>query len=166
MSLDFSNFFIQGLMDIFQVGCGSSAAELAVLRFRTSKPSRVPFLWSDLSKPLLQFIEHLSGEPEHDQVEKGCNGRSSLLHIGTCRRVRVGLSPFTKIKNIKIVKIIFSYLFLTELDLDRFYQNSWNHKTVRLLIIFPVGQLRTSSPTKYVKKWKSETNNNPRKRIK
>ena len=106
--------------------------ELSVRRFRTSKPSRFPFLWSDLSKPLLQFIEHLSGEPEHDHVEKGCNGKSSFLHVGTCRRVRAGFVPFTKIKNIKIVKIIFSYLFLTELDLDRFYQNSWNHKTVRL----------------------------------
>lgn len=82
-----------------------------------SKPSWFPFLWSDLSNPLLQFIEHFSGDPEHDHVEKGCNGKSSLLHVGTCRRFRSGLSPFTKTENIKICIIILSFLFLTGLKI-------------------------------------------------
>ena len=126
------------------------------------------FLWSDLSKPVLQIIEHLStwvsGNLEHDHVENGCKGRSSLKHVGFWRRIRLNLSPLTKIENIKIVKIILSFLFLTELiSLGRFHQNSCNHKTVRLMIsikiILPGGQLRTSSPTKYVRTWKSETKN-------
>jgi len=137
------------------------------------------FLWSDLSKPVLQIIEHLStwvsGNIEHDHLENGCKGSSSLMQVGFCRRVRLSLSPLTKIEKIKIVKIIFSFLFQTELiSLGRFNQNSCNHKTVRLMIsikiIFPGGQLRTSSPTKYVTTWKSETKkseigSNPSKQI-
>ena len=68
-----------------------------------------PLLWTDLSKPALQIMVHLSGEPEHDQVENGCNGRSSLLHDGiVCRRILSGLRALAKSKNKKSVKIIFS----------------------------------------------------------
>ena len=99
---------IQPIFEISFQGITKSFKELYFATQNNRQTLAIPFLWSSLSKPSLHIMSHLSGDLEHDHVENGCNGKSSLLHTGTCLRVRFGLWPLVKRENKNNLKIIFS----------------------------------------------------------